>query len=143
MLDRHLTVPDPWSAETKALVERYALKVPSEDTQAHELGLAAVTTLLGIVVGLVWTAAGAVTSSGTAHHLVYKVGVGALAGCLAGVLLHAARFYAASFQVWRFRRRNVAEPESANRAHPWPLTSSDLDLLLMAAVGILVGVLVH
>lgn len=143
MIDRRLPVPDPWDAETTALVERYALKVPSEDTRAHELGLVAAASLLGIFVGLVWAAAGAATSSGNTHHLVYKVGIGALAGCLVGVLLHAARFYAASWQVWRFRRRKVAEPKSTDRLHAWPFGSSDLDFLLMAAVAALVAVFVH
>jgi hypothetical protein len=143
-LDRHIgNSASPWTPQTQALIDRYAPRSPEEEAQAHELGLVGVTSLLTILVGLLWVAAGALTSSNASvHHLASSVGIGAVAGCLLGVALHATRFYVASLRVSRSRRGEGAQSKDSIGAHHWPQKSSDLDFICMAGFAVLVAAVV-
>ena len=134
----------PWTAETQAVIERYAGPPPLERrTQLQELALVVAHALVMIPFVLVLAGAGALSSGLGIHGAktpIYRVAVGGLVWCCVGLALHLVRYYVALVAVRRSRRATTGASAGAGRR--WPRTSSDLDFVLQTVVAAIAAAVV-
>ena len=134
----------PWTAETQAVIERYAGPPPLERrTQYQELALVVAHALVMIPFVLALAGAGALSSGLGIHGAttpIYRIGVGGLVWCCAGLALHLARYYVAV--VADRRSRGASTDASAGAGRRWPRASSDLDFVLQTVVGAIAATVV-
>jgi hypothetical protein len=122
--------PSPFSPETQAIIAEYAPAHPEADRQIAELGLVAIYGLAMVpTVALLALVGWTVDSMNRSTEWVTKLGWGFLVVLLTGIGLHLVRYYHALIR--RTRDRQPAE----SRAH-WPIISSDLDLMIQLAIGV-------
>jgi hypothetical protein len=130
----------PWTAETQAVIERYAGPPPLERrTQLQELALVVAHALVMIPFVLALALAGALSSGLGIHGAttpIYRIGVGGLVWCCVGLALHLVRYYAALLA----GRRSRGAGASAGAGRRWPRTSSDLDFILQTVVAAIAAV---
>ena len=122
--------PSPFSTEAQELIAKYAPPNPEADRQFRELALVVGYALLMVPAVAIWGLVGWIVSSGgQPSDGVVRIGWSVMVVLIAGLGLHLIRYYDA---LWAKRRAR----SPSGTAHRWPRTSSDLDLLLQAALGV-------
>jgi type III secretory pathway component EscS len=122
--------PSPFSSDAQALISKYAPPKPEAERQFRELALVVAHSLPMIVVVAVWgLVAWIVSSGGQVSDQVVRVGWSLTVVLIAGLVLHLIRYYDALGS--KARGRVPDDPR-----HRWPRVSSDLDLLVQAAIGV-------
>jgi hypothetical protein len=140
-VDGHVA-SSPWTAETQAVIERYAGPPPLERrTQYQELALVVAHALVMIPFVVALAFAGALSSGLGIHGAttpIYRIGVGGLTWCCVGLALHLVRYYGALLA--GRRSRGAYAGASAGTGWRWPRMSSDLDFILQAVVAAIAAV---
>jgi hypothetical protein len=131
--------PSPWSAETQALIRKYATPVPERHRQLDEVTLTAIHGIIILLATALVALAGWLASLVGVHAnaTLATAYAGVAGGLCTGMFLHIARYFDALIGSSRAGRRRQMDGEAAcpRGALRWPRASSDADFAVALAAG--------